>query len=189
MKEILLQGTLGYAQIDSIVKEVVQVYEDTFPGEIAAYYVEGSYADHTSLATSDIDLVIVFRHAFAHRETRTMAERTWTSEPKGAPEVDLTVVDEESLRAGVHPTLKLGSRLIYGQDVCDLYPLVPIEAWARERMHAAYWLLVTIYQRSTPVHLPLTLPSPLEEFYGYTNRTLQLPDGQEVFCTRNLIRT
>src|SRR5215469_18734255 len=95
MKDILLQGILGHSQIDSVVQQVVQVYEETFPGQIAAYYVEGSYADHTSLSTSDIDLVIVFRNSLADRETHRMAEQTWTSEHRGAPEVDITVVDEE----------------------------------------------------------------------------------------------
>src|SRR5260370_12662082 len=118
-----------------------------------------------------------------------MAERTWTNKHVGTPEVDVLIVDEGSLRGGVHPSVKLGGRLIYGQDVCRLYPLLLIEAWARERMHAAYWLLVSVYQRPTPVHLPLTFPSPSEEFYGYTNRTIRLPDGQEVPCTRNLVRT
>ncbi|MFL5695185.1 MAG: nucleotidyltransferase domain-containing protein [Ktedonobacteraceae bacterium] len=189
MKVILLQGTLGPSQIDSVVQEVIQVYEDTFPGQIAAYYIEGSYADQTSLTTSDIDLVIIFRNRFADADARSMAERTWTNKQVGTPEVDILIVDEDSLRAGVRPNVKLAGRLIYGQDVCRLYPLLPIEAWARERMHAAYWLLVSVYQRPTPVHLPLTFPSPSDEFYGYTNRTIRLPDGQEVPCTRNLVRT
>ncbi len=189
MKDILLQRTLGHSQIDSVVQEVIQVYEDSFPGQITAYYVEGSYADQTSLSTSDIDLVIVFRNRFANAEARSAVERIWTSKHVGTQEVDIAVVDEESLRGGVRPNLKLGSQLIYGQDVCSRYPLLPIEAWARERMHAAYWLLVKVYHRRTPVHLPLTFPSPSEEFYGYTNRTIRLPDGREVPCTRNLVRT
>jgi len=189
MQDILLQGTLGHSQIDSIVQKVIQVYESTFPGQIVAYYVEGSYADQTSLPTSDIDLVIVFRNPFPDMEMRRQAEQTWTNKQAGTPEVDITVVDEESLRKGVRPNVKLGGQLIYGQDICSLYPLLPIEMWARERMHAAYWLLVTVYQRPTPVLLPLAFPSSSEEFYGYTNRTLCLPDGQEVPCTRNLVRT
>ena len=189
MQDILLQGTPGHSQIDSIVQKVIQVYESTFPGQIVAYYVEGSYADQTSLPTSDIDLVIVFRNPFPDMEMRRLAEQIWTNKQAGAPEVDITVVDEESLRKGVRPNVKLGGQLIYGQDICSLYPLLPIEMWARERMHAAYWLLVTVYQRPTPVLLPLAFPSSSEEFYGYTNRTLCLPHGQEVPCTRNLVRT
>lgn len=189
MQEILLQNMLGHPQIDALIQQVIQAYEDAFPGQIAAYYVEGSYADQTSLATSDIDLLIVFRNRFADEDTRSLAKGLWTGSQEGSQEVDISVVDEGSLRAGVHPNVKLAGRLLYGEDVCSLYPLVPIEAWTRERMHAANWLLVNVYHRSTPVRLPLTFPSPTDEFYGYTNRTLQLPDGQEVPCTRNLVRT
>lgn len=189
MKKISLQNTLDHPQIDSLVRQVIQIYENTFPGQIAAYYVEGSYADQTSLATSDIDLLIVFRGQFANEDILSQAKRLWTSNQGGPQEVDISVVDEDSLRAGVRPNAKLGGRLLYGEDVCSLYPLVPIEAWTRERMHAAYWLLVNVYHRSTPVRLPLTFPAPTDEFYGYTNRTLQLPDGLEVPCTRNLVRT
>jgi len=189
VKNISLQNTLGHPQVDAIVQKVIQTYEDTFPGHIAAYYIEGSYADQTSLTTSDIDLLIVFRGRFANEDTCGLAERLWTSDQGGSQEVDISVVDEDNLRAGVHPNVKLGGRLLYGEDVCSLYPLVPIETWTRERMHAAYWLLVNVYHRRTPVRLPLTFPAPADEFYGYTNRTLQLPDGREVPCTRNLVRT
>lgn len=189
MKEILLQASLGHPRIDSVVQEVIQVYENAFPGQIAAYYVEGSYADQTYLITSDIDLVIIFRNQFSDDDTRQVAERTWTDTRGEIQEVDISIVDEDSLRKGVRPNVKLGGRLIYGQDVCSLYPILPVEAWARERMHAAYWLLVNVYQRPTPIHLPLTFPVPADEFYGYTNRTIRLPDGQEVPCTRNLVRT
>ena len=189
MKDIPLHSSLGHSQMDAVVQEVIQVYEETFPGHIAAYYVEGSYADQTSLTTSDLDLVIVFRNRFANADARSLAERTWTSQQRGTAEVDITVLEEDSLRGGVHPSMKLGGRLLYGQDVCRLYPLLPIEAWTRKRLHAAYWLLINVYHRPTPVHLPLTFPAPSDEFYGYTNRTFRLPDGWEVPCTRYLVRT
>jgi len=189
MKDVLLQGSLGHSQIDTVVLKVIQMYENAFPEQIAAYYIEGSYADQTYLLTSDIDLVIIFHNRFAHEDTRQAAEQLWESNHRGATEVDITVLDEYSLQEGVHPGLKLSGRLIYGQDVCSAYPILPMEAWARDRMYAAYWLLINVYQRPTPVYLPLSYPSLADEFYGYTNRTLQLPDGQEVPCTRNLVRT
>lgn len=189
MKDIFLQGISSHSHVDSVVQEVIRVYEQRFPGEIAACYVEGSYADQTSLPTSDIDLVIVFRGRFANADALHEAGQIWTSCQVSMKEVDISVVDEESLRAGVSPNLKLGGRLIYGEDVCSLYPLLPIEVWMRQRMHAAYWLLVNVYHRPTPLHLPLTFPSSSDEFYGYANRTVRLADGQEVACTRNLVRT
>ncbi len=189
MEDILLQNSLGDAQADSVVQDVIRVYEKTFPGQIAGYYVEGSYSDSTHLATSDLDLVVVFCRPLAHKGERKNAEQLWTARNTGALEVDVTIVDEQQLQEGVRPPLKFGSRLVYGQDVCRNYPLVPLETWTRERMHAAYWLLVTVYQRSTPLQLPLDFPDPTDEFYGYVNRLVRLPDGKCVQCTRNLVRT
>lgn len=184
-----MQYSSDSSQIDSLLQDVIQAYESAFPGRIVAYYLEGSYVDQTYLSTSDIDVVIVFREKFTDEETRQAVEHVWASRQTGAQEVDIAAIDEESLRSGVRPNLKLGGQLIYGQDVCSAYPILPVEIWARERMHAAYWLLVKVYRRPTPVRLPLDFPLPTDEFYGYTQRTIRLPDGQEVPCTRNLVRT
>lgn len=190
MEEISLQHSLGDAQIDAVVGEVIRVYEGAFPGQIAGYYVEGSYADRTQLATSDIDLVLVFRQPFAHEEERKAAEQAWDRHNQGSTlEVDLVLTNEQKLRDGVNPNVKMGSLFVYGEDVCHRYPIVPIESWTSERMHASYWLLVNVYQRPKPVQLMLDFPDPVDEFYGYTNRTIHLPDGREVPCTRNLVRT
>jgi hypothetical protein len=190
MGNLILQCSLGHATVDTTLQEVIRLFENAFPGQIAGYYVEGSYADQTYLATSDIDIIIVFSNHFAHEEVRKTAERLWvTSAHASTMEVDITIVDEDDLHEGVYPTLKVGSQLIYGQDVCSKYPILSLEAWTRERMHAAYCLLVTVYQRSTPVYLPLVFPNPEDEFYGYANRMVRLPDGKEVPCTRNLVRT
>ncbi len=67
-------------------------------------------------------------------------------------------------------------------------PLLPIEEWTRERMHAAYWLLVTVFNRPRGVTLPLGYPDAADEFFGYARRTLRLPTGVEVPSTRDLIR-
>jgi len=67
-------------------------------------------------------------------------------------------------------------------------PLLPIEEWTRERMHAAYWLLVTVFNRPWGVTLPLGYPDAADEFFGYARRTVRLPTGVEVSSTRDLIR-
>ncbi len=190
MGNLILQRSLGHATVDTTMQEVIRVYENAFPGQIAGYYVEGSYADQTYVATSDIDMTIVFSNHLAHEDVRKAAEGLWaTSVHASTMEVDIIVVDEDNLHEGVYPTLKVGSQLIYGQDVCSKYPILPLEVWTRERMHAAYCLLVAVYQRPTPIHLPLVFPNPEDEFYGYANRMVRLPDGKEVPCTRNLVRT
>ncbi len=190
MEDIILQNSLGNAQVDAVVKEVIRVYEDTFPGQIAAYYLEGSYADQTQLTTSDIDVVIVFLQPLTPPQTRQAVEHVWAQhKTANTLEVDITIEDERELSAGVSPMLKLSSQLLYGEDICHNYPIIPMEDWTRDRMHASYWLMVNVYQRPKLVQLTLEYPNPIDEFYGYINRTIQLPDGREIPCTRNLVRT
>jgi hypothetical protein len=189
MKEISLQNSLGHPKANAVMQDVIFLYENAFPEQIVAYYVEGSYVDQSYFATSDLDVVIVLRNPIIHEDIREQARSFWKNDSASPMEVDIIVTDEESLQKGVNPNLKLGGRFMYGQDVCQDYPILPIEMWTRDRMHAAYWLIVKIYQRPIPVHFPLDFPSPSDEFYGYTNRTVQLPDGREVPCTRNLVRT
>lgn len=190
MKNIVLLNSFNSIRVNAILQEVICLYEKAFPGQIVAYYIQGSYADETFVGTSDLDLCIVFRDRFPNSDLHKVAEHLWESYPHSSTmELDIGIVDEESLRNGVHPTLKLGSKLLYGEDVTRHYPIMSIEAWARERMHAAHWLLVHIYERPDRRDLPLTYPDPTAEFYGYTNRTVCLPDGEVVPSTRNLIRT
>ncbi len=56
-------------------------------------------------------------------------------------------------------------------------------------MQAAHWLICNVYKRASSLDTSLPFPDPLDEFYGYTNRTVRLPDGKAVPCTRNLART
>lgn len=107
----------------------------------------------------------------------------------GTIELDLTVMDEAGLaETGMTPALKSGSRLIFGQDIRDAIYLIPIDQWARERMHAAYWLMTHIFHRPPIITLPLGYPDPEDEFFGYARRMLAMKDGRKVPCTRDLIR-
>jgi hypothetical protein len=60
--------------------------------------------------------------------------------------------------------------------------------WARQRMHAAFWLMIHVFQRPQPVVAPITFPDPTDKFYGYASRRTKRAEGTEVLTTRNLIR-
>ncbi|WP_126631431.1 nucleotidyltransferase domain-containing protein [Dictyobacter alpinus] len=176
--------------VQSALQRFVELYEYTFPGRVAAYYVEGSYADATAVQTSDVDIVVIFRTQAGDSSLSVDADQLWQqlSLPEEI-ELDPTFVDETSLQEGVWPAMKFGGRLIYGEDICQRYPLLPLVEWTSDRMHAAYWLCLNVYQRPIPFQLPLNFPDPDDEFFGYTRRTLLLSDGTEVPCTRDIIRT
>lgn len=173
------------------LRSVVSAYTRKFPGRVRAVYVDGSVADGTDLATSDLDLTVVFKDAFRDEGERDFATRlAYGAEHNPEVELDVGSVDEATVQTeGMHPTLKLASRLVWGEDIRDRFPIMPIARWTRDRMHAAYWLTNTLYGRPAPVRLPLAYSDPDDEFYGYLRRTVRLPDGGDVPSSRDLIRS
>lgn len=171
-------------------RAVYDAFTRQFPGRVRACYAEGSLADGSRLAASDVDLVVIFADCFHDEDESRRAERLAHALNRDARiELDVTVTDEAALARGAWPALKLASRLIAGTDVLHRFPLIPIDAWARERMHAAYWLTIKIHGRPEIVRPPLDYPDPTDEFYGYLRRATRLPDGRTVLTTRDLIRT
>lgn len=180
----------GNKLIAPILQEAIVRLEAAFPQRIRAGYIEGSYANGIALTTSDLDLTIIFCERFVSQAEREQAQQLCSKYAAQAGiEFDAEIVDEASLRDGVYPQFKLGSQLFYGVDIRAQCPLIPMERWTRERMHAAYRLISQVFHRPPIVCFPLTAPDPTDRFLGYTNRIVRLPDGTEVPSTRNLIRT
>lgn len=174
--------------VDAILQNVVETFEANFPQRIRAYYVQGSYADASSVTTSDLDVLLIYKERFEGDEAQKAEELAIRLVAGSMLDLDIECVDEQSLVCGVSPTLKLGSSFIYGTDIRDTLPLILVEEWTRDRMHSSLWRTVHICNRPPVIHYPLTYPDPHGEFYGYDVRLLRLPNGQEVHCTRDLIR-
>ena len=174
--------------VNALLQNIIKIFEAEFPQRIRAYYVEGSYADASSVTTSDLDVLLVYKESFKSDEAQKAEELARQCEAESMLELDIECVDEHSLAMGVSPTLKLGSSFIYGEDIRDTLSLIQIEEWTRDRMHSSLWRTVYLCNRPSVVRYPLTYPDPLGEFYGYDARMLRLPSGQEVHCTRDLIR-
>jgi hypothetical protein len=183
-----LADSTGNPRADGALRTLVAAYATALPRRLRSVYVTGSYSDDTALASSDLDITLVLLGPLTPEE-RTAAERVvrGVAERCGI-ELDAAVADEDELARGAPPLLKLSGRCVWGEDRRDAMALIPIELWARERMHAAYWLMVNIFGRPTPVTLPLRYPDAGDEFFGYTRRTVRLPDGRDVPSTRDLIR-
>lgn len=190
MNDILLLNATGNKQIDDILKETVALFENAFPQCIRGYYVEGSYANDSQVPTSDVDLVLIFKNVFIDEQERTKAEEVARQCASSCRvEMDILLIEEAHLRkVGIRPALKMGSIFIYGEDICEKLPLMPLQEWTRDRMHSSYWRTVDLFNRPFVVTYPLTYPDQDGEFYGYDRRKLRLADGSEVNCTRDLIR-
>jgi hypothetical protein len=187
LQEIVLLRSAGRDRVNSVLQNVIGMFEQTFLGQIRACYVEGSYADQSAVFTSDIDLVIVLKGDASSdlEQAEALAQHCCTL---SAVELDIGVADENKLAAGVPPYFKIGSMLIYGEDIRDELPLISLPQWTRDRMHSSLWRTVHLCNRPVTICYPLNYPDPSSEFYGYDRRKLRLPDGEEVNCTRDLIR-
>lgn len=173
---------------EKAILEVISRFEAAFPAATISYYVEGSHADGSAIPTSDLDLIIVFGSMMNEAE-ESKANQLMTQLESDSPiELDIELAEQSQLRQSANPMFKLGSVLIYGEEIRETIPLMPIDLWARERMHAAYWLLINVFERPKPVRAPLDFPKPEALYLGYVNRPMQLGDGSKVMTTRNLIR-
>jgi hypothetical protein len=188
MKAIQLLRSTGSPAADEALRLLIGSFERALPGRARGYYLEGSYADATSIATSDLDLIIVLRGARTPRDERA-AGRVFERCGAGSPlPLDYNLEDEAGLAQGAAPMFKLASVPVFGDDIRHEVPLLPIDAWARQRMHAAYWLINRVWERPAPARLPVCFPNPSAPFFGYINRTLPGTGGAELPTTRNLIR-
>ncbi len=189
MADSILSASTGDATADRIMHAVVGIFETTFNGRLRSCYIDGSYADGTETARSDLDVTIVFKDRFTDDAERDRAARLADySAALSSLELDIEVIDDAEVEAGVYPSLKGASRCLYGEDRRARMAILPMHTWTRERMHAAYWLLVTVFHRPPVVAPPLPYPDPADQFFGYARRTVRLPTGAEVPSTRDLIR-
>ena len=181
-------ATTGSKQMDALVTDTLTRILAALPGRLRAVYALGSYADSSAVATSDLDLVFVVAGRFRDGERARIQALLIECAAQAEGELDGEAVDEASLQAGVTPTLKLGSRLLWGEDVRERLPLMPLPVWTRDRMHTSYWRLAGLFGRPLPLTIPLDYPAPDDAFYGYSRRPVHLPGGTLAPGTRDLMR-
>jgi hypothetical protein len=183
-----LAVSTGSAGMDALVKDTLSRVLDALPDRLRAVYALGSYADESAVPTSDLDLVFIVAGRFQDDERARIRARLAACAARAVGELDGEVVDEARLAVGVSPTLKLGSRLLWGEDVRPRLPLMPLAVWTRDRMHTSYWRLGGLFARPSPLTAPLDYPDPDDAFYGYARRPLHLPKGGMESGTRDLMR-
>jgi hypothetical protein len=182
-------GATGYPAADAVLDMLLTRLAAALPDHFVAGYLHGSYASGTALPTSDIDLTLVLRGGPYGSAINDQARAIMAECKRASPlELDIELSDIEELRQDISPQLTLGSRLIYGADVRPELPALDVAGWARERMHAAFWLVNHVFGRPLPVRWPLALPQPERPWYGYAERRMRLADGREIATTRDLVR-
>lgn len=189
MRHVTLPTPLGNERVDLVLQAVIAIYEAAFPDQILGYYVDGSYADQTSVSGSDIDLTIVLDEGAAHDVPDRIQQIASRCSALAKVEIDVGSSRPVDFAPGLPPQLKFGSVLLLGTDVRDRFPVMPMDAWTRDRMHTSYWRIASLFGRPKIVRRPLDYPDPRGEFYGYDARTIPFGGAQAVPSTRDLVRS
>ena len=182
MSDISLINSTGHDAIDNILVGIVGIFETVFPNRIRAYCVTGSYSNRSAIGTSDIDIIVTFKgNSIDEQEEERFSEIGSYCELISPVELDFKCIDEgKLLRLNTEVPYthfaivnKIGSLLVYGEDIRDNIPLPPADAVVWTYMEAIYHehhcLLAQRRQSSEILTFPLRYPEPENEFYGYVH--------------------
>ena len=189
MVSITLLTTVGDSIIDRIIRHVIGRFEAGFPGRIRAYYLIGSYADGTAVATSDIDLKILFRERLDEgAEEQAVQQLVQDCAQSSRVDLDVVAFGEDAALAVGDVDIKLASRLLYGDDIRERMPLLSIALWARALLHGLLRFMARARHNPPCLTFPLDYPDSADDFYGYARRRLRSRDGGMHDTTKDLVR-
>ena len=166
MSKISVLFSTGSSRIDQIICGSIGILETLFPNRIRAYYLVGSYTDGGYTSNSDIDIVPLFKGMMKDGEDVIYRQAVEYMDKLSPVHLGFGLRNEnESFREG-GVGIKIGSVLLYGEDVRDQIPLTPLEQYCQSLISTSIELIR--YQRGDPEQLffPLDYPSQ-DEFYGY----------------------
>ncbi|GHO89208.1 nucleotidyltransferase domain-containing protein [Dictyobacter formicarum] len=167
MSTIILQNSTGNQQIDDILCDVISLCETTFPGQVKAYYLFGSYADGSGRMTSDIDFCLVPRDRFvaeAYKKVQHIRDTCALSYPIM---VDMIVLDEPLLLKEGHFRIKSASSFLWGEDLRANMPEQTFDYYVRKYTNAPLSYMLQVLRHIDTATFPLSYPDPTAEFYGY----------------------
>ena len=121
----LLRST-GIMPIDQILRGLIGLIGGSFPDRVRGYYLEGSYAGGSAVATSDIDLRIVFKEQLDPEEKRHatyLIDCCWLI---SARPLDLVLDSEAALLRIGAVRFQQASILLFGDDIRSAAPLKPL---------------------------------------------------------------
>ncbi|NWJ46726.1 MAG: hypothetical protein HXX08_12675 [Chloroflexi bacterium] len=187
MIEIELASTTGNRRIDNILGGVVGLLEIVFPGRILSYYLTGSYADGSQVETSDLDIELIFKGVLTSQERDLVRDISMQLSLLAQIFIDVHPQGESTLQEKVNYFIKLGGHFIYGEDIRDTIPEISTEKYVHWAAHTPISRM--LFWRGVPQFLryPLEAVNPAEEFYGYAQRELILPDGEHVHSIKEMV--
>lgn len=153
---------------EAFAHRLARSFQGAYPARLRAVYLLGSRALGEALATSDLDLGLVFSGALGREDRDRVWDHLKTVGPGPVP-VDLVILDEGELGRGVRPRMKQG-RLLAGEDVLKDCPLLPPEELLGHFAYSALFFIWLIRGKPEELRPPLAYPSPDGPCGGYADR-------------------
>jgi predicted nucleotidyltransferase len=175
--------------VDEILRHVVGAFETTFEGRVRSYYLTGSFADGTAQPFSDIDLSLLFRGGLAAAEEEAAFKLTRECAEASTSELDVATLGDPIVYPLRVTGIKLGSHLLYGEDVREAMPLPPLEEYVRHAMDLTFRLISGFRGPDATLSVRAAVPDPGAEFLGYITGGATTGRGTTAPSTKNLVVT
>lgn len=160
-------SSTGVSKLDRTIETMIGIFESRFPSRISGYYLTGSYAVGTAIASSDVDISVLFRGGFDGKEelhtAHSLAQSCADLDDQSLDAVPLEDPPRYPIRTVI---LKDTGRLLYGTDVRDDISMPSVTEFAHHATDLASRLILELRNLNQPV-LPLTCPDESDEFLGY----------------------
>jgi hypothetical protein len=172
MDAYTLRSSTGSTIVDRVLTAIVGRYERAFPGLIRAYFVIGSYADSSMVPISDLDLMIVFALPLTSSQLELAHALIQQCAEASPLRLDIGLTLQQDLSGTEQVLLKLGSRLVYGEDLREQLALPPLAQYRRDVTWSPYRFLGQVLRAQQALAYPLVYPDADDPFYGYATMRL-----------------
>jgi hypothetical protein len=179
MNKITLLNSSGHVKADAVIRGAIGVLEMLFPGRIRGYYLVGSYADGTYVPASDLDIVPIFKGAMTSDEEAAFRNLIHHLDLISPIHLGFGLRNEEQSFTQGGVGIKIGSTLLYGEDVRDKIPLWSLDFYLQYMIAAHLDTMLKLRDKAAPLNFPLHYPNPSGEFYGYDQPEFHTEQGDE----------
>jgi hypothetical protein len=148
-----------------------------FPDRVASVYLLSSRADGTAIATSDVDVAVVFKASIASDERRTIKTVLDAVQNISPVMLDVVVTSEREIERGIAPTLQQ-YRLLSGPDLLKDRPLRPRSELMLFYAGLVVHFIQAIRREQGSIRFPLSYPRDALGYCGYERFGTRTADGE-----------
>lgn len=207
MSNIELINKTNNEKINKIISALLYLYDQIIPDKVLSIYIIGSYANKTSIKNSDLDMTVVLNENADKNDLRNMDKFTdnlnyISSVPLDISYYTLSELKDENKNLAINVLIKNGSYHIFGKDIKDEINFPNKEKYLRMCINRALYFISRVrneyYNNGSFTYINmedvinkkienLDFPDKTQKFFGYTARTIEDSDGNEIPITKELI--